>query len=313
MSLDAWTFDGPHTDAIPIGDFTYRERTDSYTGNLGDNSTATRIFLVDWSMQSLFIDDLLGFATVTTTGGLARVLPEEHPDYSYFYATDVSVKPVGRPGTTGVNQSTYDVAEIAVTYKPLPYAVREDDDIETELDRFVSRTPQVKAEYLTYNNTGMKWVGGALDGQSLQFTPGIIVPGMTQTYTWHTVPAVLPTFDDANSEYRIPTLANALPLLGKCNATEFDGQPPGCVVLTQVDGKMVMPKLKDGFYYWEIVYTFDMKNYGVSVDNPSEYAGVNYIYCPADGNFHLVTVDGTPTGRRIYTSGELNQLFVIPT
>lgn len=320
MALDGWYFEpnpnppyGPTHDTIPIGSYRYRERINSYNGILGDNSSATRVFLVDWNMQSQFVDDLLGWAVVKSGGGLKRILPEEHPNYDYFYASDVSIKPYGKPSVAGVNQSTWNIAEITASYKPLDYAVRSDAAIDTELNRFVSRSPQVKAEYLTYNNTGMKWVAGVLAGDSLQFSPGIIIPGMTQTYTWHQVPAQIdPTLVDIDSEYRIPTLENVLPLVGKCNNATFDNQPSGCVLLTQVEGKMIMPKLKDGYYYWDIAYTFEMKNYGDSVDEPGKKAGVNYIYCPGDGQYHLVTTDGTTAGNRIYGSGDFSKLFKIP-
>lgn len=310
MSLDTWTFapSGSFTDVIPIGDYTYRESVDSYTGTLGDNPQAVRKFFVDWDMKSLFIDDLLGWS-VQSGSGLQRVLPDEHPDYSYFFATDCSVKPLGVPNTSGTRSSKWDVAEITVTYKPLPYAVRADKDITTELDRFVSRETQGSAEYLTANNTGVKWVK---DQQSLQFSPGIAQPNLVQVMTWHSVPARIDPAD-YNSEFKIPNESLVLPLMGCTNDATFDGRAPGTVLLENIGSRMVMPKLDNGYYMWDIIYSFRIRDYGPSLDEPGQRAGVNYIYDLRDSTYSLITTDGTLTGGRIYPSANFGLLFQLPT
>lgn len=316
MSLAAWTLLGttgastPPPDP-PLGPFNYLEQ---YTDDEGaesmmdDNASVRKVYLVDWSQRGQFLDDLLGSAQVggTVTGGsvLARVLPEQHPEWKNFYAVDADSKYVGpAQGYDDSNSPTFPYAQITTTFKAVDYAVLDDDASQTnELYRFVQRGYAYTTEYLTIQGV-MQFVSRA-NNKALDTTPGMNTGFVEKTYTWWWVPA-----DSGSSGFNVPNETNIVKLNGTCNLTTFDGNPPQTVLLNGVDAVLLKPKLRSGQRYWKITFKMLIKNNGAGISTDAA-AGVNYIYDTVNQRWDLITDDGTFTGNRIYPTGELNNLFM---
>ncbi|HEX4606919.1 MAG TPA: hypothetical protein VH092_01815, partial [Urbifossiella sp.] len=132
-------------------------------------STAEREFLCDWGSRYDVIRYFLGDASDFVDTGvtkLSRLLPQLLPGRTDFIATKVS-------RVTGHQWSDFDIdpddaeedgsyrfadstvnrfscAKLVVQYEKLLWAIKADDAIETELDRFVQQMPgQSTADYLT--------------------------------------------------------------------------------------------------------------------------------------------------------------------
>jgi hypothetical protein len=316
MALTSWTFDTTATGTFPIGDKKYRiQHGDSGAASISTtDSSQTLVYQVDWSQLNAFIDDVLGYTNLNGVN-LNRIVPDWSPDFAMFFATKASVRPKGQP-STGMGLTTdgnygnktapqWKVAEISVTYQPLHYAILNDNQIGTELDRYVTRKTDIKADYLQLQQGAMKWVTRP-NHEALNQAPGIITPALVVEYTWHEVPSKYsPT--DGNLEFRIPTSDRILALQGKCNLTPFDGYAKGCVLFTHGNAEMILPRLQGGQRYWNIKYSCEVRDYGTGLGG--ERAGVNYIYDTINNRYDLITTTGLFGGTRLYQYAELNDLF----
>jgi hypothetical protein len=64
--------------------------------------------------------------------------------------------------------------------------------------------------------------------------------------------------------------------------------------------------------YWDLQYkTLIRDNGDVTIGGVTERAGHNYIFDTVAGRYDLVTTDGTTSGKRIYETAELNDLFTV--
>ena len=314
MSLSLWTFQAAST-GFPIGALTYREDVNSGGGTLNeDGSELTRTFVVDWGQWTTFVSDVLGYSTFGGATGVLRVLPEPHPDCSAFYASNCKLAAgVGKSSVAG-NASSWTVARIETTYKPLTYAVVSDEDAGSELDRFVTRRTHNKGDYLQLQINTFKWVSRALIGgkkQPLGATPGIIAPSKLLEYTWHGIPAKPVIGGDQNLPYRCP-IDSTIPLyLGCVNSSTFDGiYPAGTTLFVAADAELVRPTLATGNFTWTIKFVFEQKDNGIALTG--ETAGCNYLYDPANSRWDLVTTNGDVMGQRLYNAANLNDLFIVP-
>ncbi len=301
MSLDQWNIDCSLPNNEPYGELHYKELHEgSGKENYSiDNSSAARSIIVDWDQRLAFLDDLLGYSINYGPGDLVRVLPDAHPDLYNFYCTDAIVEKAGKPDITG-NVSSWEKAIINCTYRPLPYALLEDEQISSELDRYVERDYDANVDYLTIIGQ-MKLV---TSGRALQTTPGRNQPYTAISYKWHQVPA------DPNDPFSVPTDDKITACLGKVNSMPFDGYYAGTVLFMKPVSKMVTPRLgTNDAYYWNIEYKMLIRDYGPGLE--LEQAGHNYIWDSVSNSYDLVTHDGTIGGNRIYQAADLNQLFVI--
>lgn len=306
MALEDWVHDSNAHGSLPIGIKKYREIQLSRKCEFGDSSQAKLTYQVDWSQYKIFVKDLLGYSELVG-GAIERILPQQHPEAAYYYADSCTVTPKNRTQSTG--QSDYVTVE--TTFRPRLYQLKQDSEITSELDRYVTRKTVPKADYLQLNINSYKWVSRAIESEKpLAATPGKIAPSRTLEYTWHEVPCRLSTVGDPSLEYRCPTENNILRLLGKTNISVFDGvYKIGTVLFVGAEAELMMPRRPDGLYTWQIKYIFEQKDNGIA--ETGEEAGVNYIYDPIYGRWDLITTNGETTGQRLYNLDELNDLFVI--
>jgi hypothetical protein len=271
---------------------------------------------------------LLGWSYLDPNNTIQRILPAEHDDIDNFFAEDATIEGMGVLGHTG-NSVTWTVAKVNVNYKPRDYNVK--NTYATELDRFITRTFSVNADYLSLNGQ-VKFCSNQL---MLNNAPGRITATMELTYTWHQVPA------KNSNPFEVPNLNSIAACLGQVNSTTFDanngsgGYPPGTILFLGIDPKMLTGKRHgdtatnpNGNYFWEIQHKFLYRNNGLvtitqgatsssSFVGPppsiTEYAGHNFIFniAPSVYKWDLVTANGSVFGPRIYQTTDLNSIFTI--
>lgn len=293
-----------------------------------DSSQATMTYICEYYFIERFIDVVMG-KTVKNGSSLSRSastpdfdsgqgsLPEEHPYYYNFYASSAEVEPLGTSEQDPTIGPLWNKAKVTVVFRPPTFLVLGDSGNWTyESERFVTKTTEGQSEFLTKNGY-FYWVGRTNGGQPvpLDIQPGQQVPGMRLAYTWHQIPVV----PDANGNPdlgKVPNLDTIQFLLGNVNLVEFDGYPPGTVVFSAWSPKLVCPQAATASgYYWDITYTFGVRDYGPSLTPvyTDEHAGWNYAYDSAvlPGVWRLYTSNGTETGETMYGYQDLNELFAV--
>lgn len=293
----------------------------------GDNQLTYRTFLTNWIDAQQFALDCLGYAYVQQQGSeykILRVLPDAHPYFGQggnnpcLFATEVSGKGLGHtwtssktatmtvPGTTFIK---YDRAELNVTYRAVDYQVLKDNQVTSELQRYVTRTSTYSGEYLTFDGR-MKYntPDGAVK-RELHNLAGKIVCNVEKTLTWHMVPD-----PDSSNVLNPPNYANVLKCLGKLNNAVFDGDPVGTVLFLGLDPHRTKPNFTNGQVYWDIAMKFGVKNNGspIAGDTTDGAAGWQYIYNPYVFLWDLISSDGTTSGNRLYQYADLSTLFKLP-
>jgi uncharacterized protein Usg len=270
------------------------------------SSSSVKKYIVDWNQRAAFLDDLLGYA-YTQSGKLYRVLPDQHPDLYNFYALEASIDPEGAPSVSG-RKSSWKRALITVTYRPVNWDVKSDEQVTTELDRYVQKEYSEAADMLTLQSYFKFCQRDAI----LQSQPGMIQPFLECTYTWKQVPA------NNSSPYKIPNESTVRDLIGTVNNATFDGRAKGTVLFAGVEPKPITPKLSSAtskWLYWDIAYKFIIRDNGpVTISSTTEQAGHNYIFDSAYGRYDLVTAGtnaGLTTGQRIYEYSDFSQLFTV--
>jgi hypothetical protein len=137
------------------------------------------------------------------------------------------------------------------------------------------------------------------------------------TYIWHRVPASLPILN--NGQYKNSLCAPAVFGVGTVNAYEFDGYPPGTLLLTSVNAQPY--KWVTGELYYD--YTFKMKLFyaqdGLNLAKraSNKPIGHNYFLRFAttstggriEPSYCLITHDGTLTGQPIFRRFNYMYLF----
>lgn len=305
MTLDAWELITTPTDInTAYGDTRYAIVNGSVVESFNEDGSDIKIsFLVDWDQRKQFLDDLLGWAVPGAGGTIQRVLPDQYQDYPKFYALSATVDACGKPRIES-GLSLWDKAKVNVTYRPVPYAVLEDNEINTELDRYVIREYDGNADYLTLVGQ-MKFVA---DKTILNATPGKVTPNTVIKYTWLKVPAL------ASDPFIPPTFTAINDCVGSLNNTTFDGWAEGTLLFMKPgETRLICPRLATfDSYYWEISYYFQLRDNGVG-PYFLEPIGHNYVYNIAANNWDLVTHDGEYEGNRIYQYSDFYDLFKLPT
>jgi hypothetical protein len=279
----------------------YTEYVENYREVYRTNGNETVRFLqCAWRDRTNFMYDMLGFSESPGSGQLSRQIPEQHPDLLHLYAADAEmIQGIGRPDQDASTQliSFFDgptppdslfvgdtgsgIARFAVTYRTFPFDILADDDIGTELDRYVERRTTYATEAFLIPGQTLKW---SSDNKVIQEPTTKAFYTKELSYRWVDVPAV-PTSS-------IETCIN------KVNSTTFDGYTAGKLL-------MIAPNLERtynavGQVVWEIIYKFLWRA-----------NGWNQLYRRSSGVFADVvnTVGGQPA---IYDTADFNTLFVEP-
>src|SRR5262245_3132310 len=249
-------------------------------------------------------------------GLLERVLPDQDPEFPWFYATrarlnspDRSGAPVSRdlpakdkngdpimddgtppaqiiiPALTYADKQGDDFYDgwlsYYVTYKPLPYDLRTDTQIVgygSELGRFVDRQFDWTIRNIPIPANRLKFAEGPSSGQAIPANAAHLLPGCQLVYAWKQVP-----------DLPVDAIRDGV---GTVNSADFDTQWPPFASIGAWPAETLLcqpPKIRryrslTGRITWEIVYRFDY--------NPNTWNKL-----PANnGQFYLATRDGTLTG-----------------
>jgi len=325
------TLDPDSIDRFPTG---WKELPEYSENWETDNNEATRTFEGPWSGRKQFVDYLLGIGVTDAASPsgtrLTRLMPAQHPEYPWLYAT--SVRDVRGQGLFVQNPNVVDQVgnhlnmiafidyssgsdalscRLQVRYQALNYEVRTDGaisvintDFRTELHRYVERQEHYALKSLPIpKNSQLRFVGGANAGQPIPATAGNInIPLQELTYIWHRVPDP-------------PTQAFA-DCQGKVNDSTFDpqvvingrlvGMVPGgyaAETLLCLTPQKQRHRGPTGRVEWTITYKFLYNPFGFN-----NFPDANGTFSPAK----YVDAKGKPTDRSLYAPANFNKLFLPP-
>lgn len=167
---------------------------------------ATRVFDVSWDQRGGFIVSMLGYAEPAPPD-IYRLLPNQHPNFPWMYATDVElVQPIGAMsrdsmqvagmiayvnGAPDSNNTFADFpgkARYKVTYKTLPYDVIANNNMPgaSEFYRFVEPRPAYAIQALPVTSFQLKFADtGDPIGAATK-----LMPTQELQYIWYQVPGV---------------------------------------------------------------------------------------------------------------------------
>lgn len=292
---------------------------------------ARRTLMVNWSDRKEAEWQIIGTAWLDTECKLRRWLPEQHPDKPWLWATRISrsygIEPVGVTvmgtgffdhsvlpgsglqgspiGSTGSGVSwaghrsinTYRYCVFEVEYTRPPYNIVEDEDVESEVERYVEYLPEFQGDYLSVpyeassGATGFKFVE---TGRNYPGNVGVIVPAEIERLKWWQVPEV------AVNETAI------WDLVGKVNdASWFDGRFSYArehLLFCGLERERVwLPH--DGSPAWNITFLFKWFKYG------HNHFYDFYKKAGFDPGWRKCTVGGGENDPTLYEYGDFDGIF----
>ena len=280
----------------------FQERARSYGESVGGSDQATtRELVVAWDQRYPFRSDMLGYS-VDVGGFLGRFPPNSHPEFPQMYCTECTmIEPEGPNSQNSAYDGAvqYTNAVYRCTYKPLMYRVATDDQINTEMDRFIIRKDKYSFEQLKIPGNFFVYTdgfGGALGvpGQ-VPNVPAVPWGIVEMEYTWKQIPFTL--------------VPKALLLMYKncMNNAPFDQNSmlPDGELSSGYDDKLVLfnnverhDYIQPNFdYVSDLVMTFVLR------EQPWDQI------LGSDGKFHPIV--NSKTGLPAYGLQDLNQLFDI--
>lgn len=300
-----WLYGRDANWASPLTGLRYRELIDSGQATFGLNSGADRKFIVNYDRVSAFVDDLLGYGWWLSSGTLHRhSLPDPHPLFARMYAVGASIQPFGKASVAdNIDYISTPLAMVTAHYEPTEYYVKADNEVTAETQRFCSFKYGFQTQALTLQG-GMKF---ETTGRILSAQPAIRQQILTLQVIWNNVPGL----DD--NPFVVPTQTNILALEGKINSATFLGFSPGTVLFAGADPVMSKPRLatlqQEGLYTWQIAYTFQIRDNGVSPLYAGEHQGWQYVFDIVSARYdRMRSVLGNTMA---YQTGDLNTLFSI--
>lgn len=316
------------------------------TFRYGD-SVITEAFDVPWDSHAIFIQQVLGWPTRTTTdtgtARLARVLPAEHPYYKYKYAVQASVVsrgfggapqpgdpvlsgPAGRrEGVVGPYMA-YKVARVNVTFSTLPYSILSDSETLHEWQRFVSWEFKPDSETITRRGRTFTFADGPSPpkGSNFPYDVRITAPQKGKlVVTWHQVPEAW----IFNANGQAVQLQNAA---GCVNANKWpavgggvSGFEAGTLLYDTFEltaETPPFPAVARGVLFnatprtYRVALTFHYFNPPTNPAYP-DYRGHNLMPPPPSASgtpspyFYLATIGGTVTGATLYDYEDFDTIF----
>lgn len=293
---------------------------------------ARRILVTNWDDRHEAEWQIIGTAYLDEECKLRRWLPERHPEKPWLWATRISrsygIDPIGvtvmgtgffsneSNATHGIHGSaiastmgsgvsfnghrsinTYRYCVFEVEYTRPPYNIFEDEDVESEVERYVEYLPEFQGDYLSvpYQAGGAAALTFVETQRKFAGNVGVIVPAEIERLKWWQVPEV------AVNETAI------WDLIGKVNdATFFDGRysyaREHLLFIGLERERIWLPH--DGSPGWNITFLFKWFKYGH-----------NHFYDfykdgAFDPDWRLATLGGTAGGKTLYEYGNFNDIFL---
>lgn len=278
----------------------YEEYARAYTEHYSaDSQLSSRILAVAWDSREQFREDMLGWSE-NVGGVLTRNPPERHPENPRLFCTECQMQQNEGEHSQNAAQKgmpKYDKAVYQCTYRAVPYRVIGDDemdeDLPTELDRFVIRKKLFGFEMqklpgidLVFDAPGKSW-----DRKPLGEVPSIPVSVINLEYTVKEIPLEL--IPD------VVTKGNTI------NAADFDD----AILLGDITLGPYAPRrvLFSGFAQKEY-----LSAKGISVaDLVYSFAvrAVEWNYFPGpDGTMYKI-IRTSDSSKSIFSTSDFNELF----
>jgi PKD repeat protein len=316
--------------AMGIKNYAVREGYPQHTREVA-SSTIRRQYLINFANFESFIAYMVGFATISSTGSLSRLLPFSPPGLPEFGATKIlSAKGYAGPG---IDDSTatpaYPSWLIEVLFEHLPYDLLPDNSQAIvsfgEYKRFVQRMPsKTETKYLTLTAGNMWYLtpdGSGPNQVNIPFSTGLPQQTVTISYKWHRVPEAgwgpgSPLYQRVHGSPDGTTPG----LIGTVNSTELQVCQawPGQAKFIGVDegeGLLRDPTGK-GYYWnlllqWELVYRVGGHNaLWFSDTNPSSTRGpAGYFLATRQSNSTWYAPGQNPPGICLFDAYDHNQLW----
>lgn len=297
-------------------------------------SDAVMVFIIQWSELANWIAGLLGYSYTQLNprnGSLRRVLPMQHPQLSFLFATQVHFEPLGfgrvsnqTIGTTADSGQSlgpwpnFDFAKLTVTFSTLDYNILPDskiivgDPIFGEQTRFVEKRGVGSVEILERQIGSFVFdpnaTNAAVKNKPVTFGPGMPIAKKRLTYVWKDVPDVGfysgSGSDDGGATVNIDACmgcVNSDAIFGKGAGTLlFDGYEEIPTTMPVNSETLGLNGLAGAILYPR---SYDIRLNLLELNLPSGYLGAtggpgpfnghNLKPSPVDGKFYILYQQGT--------------------
>lgn len=276
-----------------------------------EGTESTRWLQVQWSDVETALWQLVGTAQKVSSG-LSRYLPDKHPKVKGIWccgATECTGQAtdgfeIGTEGGDKINK--YKFALIKARYGFRPYAVLEDNDIDTEYERYMEFLPHSDTDHVTPRGAQFKlyWSNPG-DLTTSEFITNAIV-GRLDPYEhvrlrWHQVP------DEA-----VPDDVDLIGRLNQNDITHTDAKrtfPAGTLLYLSRDlTPLMMPG--NGKLGWTVDMRFRFYPFGGN--KLLDFRSIPTTYTRVSRDGHEYPAGSVPPGKSLYDEAPLENLWAPP-
>ena len=189
-----------------------------------------------YAVQALgyFVQSCIGYAVSGGAGkGIKRVLPAQHPDIPYLWASRIgSVEGMGPYGISGSSSAMWKLINVRVQYETAPYYILPDGI--PEWQRFTVPDSEPDVEFVQKRTGAFQFpvnvALGPVSGQAIPDTYGaaLKIQKTRKTFLWCQVPDNGLFLNGFNAGANSPNIEKCL---GTVNSVQFMGFPPGTMLL----------------------------------------------------------------------------------
>lgn len=301
---------------LPWREFISRTGSTEHGSWSGAASRVSMTIDMNWSNRAQAIAAILGYSYRNDTNNsgnikgsasyLSRVLPMQHPFWTWLYATDITdqhgvnwtgkatianTEPVFARGWTQELQgsvSQYGLERYTITFQALPYDVISDSNLSSpqagdgtgnEYNRYVIQLSKPTTQFFSFPQGAYQFATGNHIGTKFDGPIGIRAMRRTVSWTWMMVPEnyFLNSFGFAG---------NIEPCVGRINNASFAGYPTHTLYLDSVDYEPIMfpvPPQVIGLPAWHPPRGFNIR-FNFVYFNPDPVNGDGWNSAPDRGD-----------------------------
>lgn len=280
-----------------------------------------------WDKREDAIRYFLGDVVVWNNSGtlqLSRLLPQRHPEKPELAAVQLT-EMVGYKflDLDGSGNPTFERAELHIQYEHCPFKLKEDDEVSSELDRYVWYQPgEATADAITFPGGILRYIreDGVSAGNPaphlvpIPFNISKVFPVQRFKLRWVRLPEdVLKPTSTALSDRLFGGDPEGVPWIGCINKEVFYGYPNGTLLLEKVYPLLERSPLAAGWQY-TIEFEFAFKPGGWNwlpfyptgtIDKST--LGLYFVGKDEDHYF----ADALPDDYSLYNSRDFNLLFSV--
>lgn len=228
-----------------------------------------------------FLAYMLGAVrTYTNADGkiaVSRLLPQTFPKKDRLTCMSLAESKGQPENGAGVDNAdgvpTYPRTECRFLYEVVPYYLKTDLEMQetgkNESDRYLEELgSKIDVKYLTLPGGSMRLATGAVDANRAKGTPipyAIGSPQVTSNYALKVWRFPYAAWGAGSARYElamgVPGVPSKAPYIGSVNATTFFGNPPGTLLLLDVEEEIMFDQLGDDLV-WNLTFRFLKKPRG---------------------------------------------------